>query len=40
MPRRSGSSTPAGSIAGARDRAAGICAVAPFRQPLRVLELL
>jgi methionine synthase / methylenetetrahydrofolate reductase(NADPH) len=27
-------------IAGARDRAAGICLVAPFRQPLRVLELL
>jgi methionine synthase / methylenetetrahydrofolate reductase(NADPH) len=29
-----------GLIAGARERAAGICAVAPFRQPLRVLELL
>jgi methionine synthase / methylenetetrahydrofolate reductase(NADPH) len=27
-------------IEGARDRAAGICAVAPFRQPMRVLELL
>jgi methionine synthase / methylenetetrahydrofolate reductase(NADPH) len=27
-------------IAGARDRAAGVCLVAPFRQPLRVLELL
>jgi methionine synthase / methylenetetrahydrofolate reductase(NADPH) len=27
-------------VAGARERAAGICAVAPFRQPLRVLELL
>jgi methionine synthase I (cobalamin-dependent)/5,10-methylenetetrahydrofolate reductase len=27
-------------IAGARDRAAGVCLVAPFRRPLRVLELL
>ena len=27
-------------IAAARERAAGICVVAPFRQPLRVLELL
>jgi methionine synthase I (cobalamin-dependent) len=27
-------------IAGARGRAAGVCLVAPFRQPLRVLELL
>jgi homocysteine S-methyltransferase len=27
-------------IAGARDRAAGVCVVAPFRRPLRVLELL
>jgi homocysteine S-methyltransferase len=27
-------------IAAARDRAAGICLVAPFRRPLRVLELL
>jgi homocysteine S-methyltransferase len=27
-------------IAGARERAAGVCLVAPFRQPLRVLELL
>ena len=27
-------------IEGARERAAGICLVAPFRQPLRVLELL
>jgi len=27
-------------IDGARERAAGICAVAPFRQPLRVLEIL
>ena len=27
-------------IVGARDRAAGVCLVAPFRQPLRVLELL
>jgi homocysteine S-methyltransferase len=27
-------------IAGARGRAAGVCVVAPFRQPLRVLELL
>ena len=27
-------------IAGARKRAAGVCLVAPFRQPLRVLELL
>ena len=27
-------------VDGARARAAGICAVAPFRQPLRVLELL
>jgi methionine synthase / methylenetetrahydrofolate reductase(NADPH) len=27
-------------IAAARDRAAGVCVVAPFRQPLRVLELL
>jgi homocysteine S-methyltransferase len=27
-------------IAGARARAAGVCLVAPFRQPLRVLELL
>ena len=27
-------------IAGSRDRAAGVCLVAPFRRPLRVLELL
>jgi homocysteine S-methyltransferase len=27
-------------IAGARERAAGVCLVAPFRRPLRVLELL
>jgi methionine synthase / methylenetetrahydrofolate reductase (NADH) len=27
-------------IAAARDRAAGVCLVAPFRRPLRVLELL
>jgi methionine synthase I (cobalamin-dependent)/5,10-methylenetetrahydrofolate reductase len=27
-------------IAGAHERAAGVCLVAPFRQPLRVLELL
>jgi homocysteine S-methyltransferase len=27
-------------IAGARDRAAGVCVIAPFRRPLRVLELL
>ncbi|TML46216.1 MAG: bifunctional homocysteine S-methyltransferase/methylenetetrahydrofolate reductase, partial [Actinobacteria bacterium] len=27
-------------IEGARERAAGVCLVAPFRQPLRVLELL
>ena len=27
-------------IAGSRERAAGVCLVAPFRQPLRVLELL
>jgi homocysteine S-methyltransferase len=27
-------------IAGARDRAAGVCLMAPFRRPLRVLELL
>jgi methionine synthase / methylenetetrahydrofolate reductase (NADH) len=27
-------------IAGARDRAAGVCVVAPFRKPVRVLELL
>ena len=27
-------------IEGARQRAAGICLVAPFRQPLRVLDLL
>ena len=27
-------------IAGARDRGAGVCVVAPFRRPLRVLELL
>jgi methionine synthase / methylenetetrahydrofolate reductase(NADPH) len=27
-------------IAGAQERAAGVCLVAPFRQPLRVLELL
>jgi methionine synthase / methylenetetrahydrofolate reductase(NADPH) len=27
-------------ITGARERAAGVCLVAPFRQPLRVLELL
>jgi len=27
-------------IAGARERAGGVCLVAPFRQPLRVLELL
>ena len=27
-------------IEGARDRAAGVCLVAPFRQPLRVLELI
>src|SRR5215213_6234195 len=27
-------------IAASRDRAAGVCLVAPFRQPLRVLELL
>jgi homocysteine S-methyltransferase len=27
-------------IAAARERAAGVCVVAPFRQPLRVLELL
>jgi homocysteine S-methyltransferase len=27
-------------IDGARERAAGVCLVAPFRQPLRVLELL
>ena len=27
-------------VAASRDRAAGVCVVAPFRQPLRVLELL
>jgi homocysteine S-methyltransferase len=27
-------------IAGSRERAAGVCLVAPFRRPLRVLELL
>jgi homocysteine S-methyltransferase len=27
-------------IAGARERAAGVCLMAPFRRPLRVLELL
>src|SRR5712691_5657121 len=27
-------------IAGARERAAGVCVIAPFRRPLRVLELL
>jgi homocysteine S-methyltransferase len=27
-------------IAAARERAAGVCLVAPFRRPLRVLELL
>src|SRR5262245_44038180 len=27
-------------IAASRDRAAGVCLVAPFRRPLRVLELL
>jgi hypothetical protein len=27
-------------IAAARGRAAGVCLVAPFRSPLRVLELL
>jgi methionine synthase I (cobalamin-dependent)/5,10-methylenetetrahydrofolate reductase len=27
-------------IAGARDRAAGVCVMAPFRRPVRVLELL
>jgi homocysteine S-methyltransferase len=27
-------------IAASRERAAGVCLVAPFRRPLRVLELL
>jgi hypothetical protein len=27
-------------IAASRDRAAGLCLVAPFKQPLRVLDLL
>ena len=27
-------------IAGSRERAAGVCVIAPFRRPIRVLELL